>query len=191
MTTSIDYTYTSGSVAPPLQLNIVGLSPGFIKKSGIALGGGLRGFIPQPLNDTDVSSEVVDTRVVLKQAWNTNYNSQLKSAGYNYPVLSSFRAVNNAGDLLSRPNYACGGSSQVSQSRPGLYGLRKSIGHVNKNCDNATVPSATCNVKYVYDSSDFSRYLKQKAIVKNYNNLTNGGNSYNAQQSAIRAIRRY
>ena len=53
------------------------------------------------------------------------------------------------------------------------------------------VPSATCNVKYVYDISEYVTYLKQKAVNKNYNDLTYGGDQYNASQSAQRAIRRY
>jgi hypothetical protein len=53
------------------------------------------------------------------------------------------------------------------------------------------VPAAACNVKYVYDSSDYITYLKQRAINKNYNDLSNGGDDYNGSQSAQRAIRRY
>jgi hypothetical protein len=53
------------------------------------------------------------------------------------------------------------------------------------------IPSATCNVKYVYDSSDYVTYLKQKAVNKNYNDYTFGGDQSNASQSAQRAIRRF
>ena len=53
------------------------------------------------------------------------------------------------------------------------------------------IPAAACNVKFVYDSSDYITYLKQKAVVKNYNDLTYGGDDSNASQSALRAIRRY
>ena len=47
------------------------------------------------------------------------------------------------------------------------------------------------NGKYVYDSSDYITYLKQKAVNKNYNDLSNGGDDFKASQSAQRAIRRY
>jgi hypothetical protein len=53
------------------------------------------------------------------------------------------------------------------------------------------IPAAACNVKYVYDSSDYTTYLKQRAVVKNYNDLTFGGDQSNGSQSAQRAIRRY
>ena len=56
---------------------------------------------------------------------------------------------------------------------------------------NPDVPAAACNVKYVYDSSDYVTYLKQKAVVKNYNDLSYGGDDSSASQSALRAIRRY
>jgi hypothetical protein len=58
-------------------------------------------------------------------------------------------------------------------------------------CDGTGVPPASCNVKYVYDSSDYTTYLKQKALAKTYNNLSYGGDQYNASQSSWRAIRRY
>ena len=54
-----------------------------------------------------------------------------------------------------------------------------------------SIPASACNVKWVYDSSDYITYLKQKAINKNYNALTYGGNESNGAQSALRAVRRY
>jgi hypothetical protein len=102
-------------------------------------------------------------RFQLRQAWNTgDYKKQLEKAGLQR-IVTPFRAVNNAGDLLSRQNYVCGGSSQ-QQSRPGLKGLR--LGSILSNCDGTGVPSATCNGKYVYDSSNYVTYLKQAAIQK-------------------------
>jgi hypothetical protein len=58
-------------------------------------------------------------------------------------------------------------------------------------CDKTAVPAASCNVKYVYDSSDYNTYLKQKAIAKNYHDPSNGGDNNNASQVALKAIRRY
>jgi hypothetical protein len=51
------------------------------------------------------------------------------------------------------------------------------------------IPSATCNGKWVYDSSDYTRFLKQQAFNKNYNDLTFGSGN-NASQCAIRHSRR-
>ena len=103
--------------------------------------------------------------------------------------------------MLSRENYSCGGTCQSFQSRPGLKGLRQRFGSVQDTCVPSAaynslqlitnIPAAACNVKYVYDSSDYVTYLKQKAMNKNYNDRTYGGDDYNTSQSAIRHIRRY
>ena len=103
--------------------------------------------------------------------------------------------------ILCRLNYSCGGPCQTFQNRPGLYGLRKNFGSVSTSCTpsvaynslqvNTLVPAAACNGKYVYDSSDYITYLKQRAVNKNYNDFSNGGDDSNSSQSAQRAIRRY
>ena len=129
-------------------------------------------------------------RFQLVQAWNTTYPQQLAQANLGR-VITPFRAVNNAGDLLSRQYYSCGGPCQAVQNVPNVYGLKQRMGSIQNRCDGTNVPAAACNTKYVYDSSDYSIYLKQKAMVKNYNDKSFGGDDYNASQSAIRAIRRY
>ena len=55
--------------------------------------------------------------------------------------------------------------------------------------DGTGVPSATCNTKFVYDGSDYTRFRKLMAVNRNYNDAGFGG-ANNAAQSAIRAIRR-
>jgi hypothetical protein len=165
-------------------------------------GGAINGYMPPQTQTTDKRyPEFENIRFTLKNAWNTTYPSQLKRDNLKQPITTPFRAVNNAGDILSRLNYSCGGTCQTFQSRPGLRGLRKHFGAVQDTCiPSATynslqllqnIPAAACNVKYVYDSSDYITYLKQKAVNKNYNDLTYGGDQSNASQSAIRAIRRY
>lgn len=156
--------------------------------SGTVLGGGINGFMPQHVMDQDYNDEIARTRFTLKDAWNTTYVSQL---GSNKRIVTPFRAVTNSGDILSRENYSCGGSCQTFQSRPGLKGLRGHFGAIYSKCDGSGVPPASCNVKYVYDGSDYTTYLKQRAINKNYNDRSFGGNDYSAQQSTVRAIRRY
>ena len=175
---SVGYTYLGGSDRPPPRFN----------QFKFSLGGGLPGFIPQAVQTTDNYDEFAQNRFLLKQAWNTTYARQLDNGK---AICTPFRAVNNAGDILSRPNYSCGGACQTFQSRPNLHGLKTKFGHINYACDGTSVPPAACNVKYVYDSSDYSRYLKQRAINKNYNDLTYGGNDGSPAQSAWRAIRRY
>jgi hypothetical protein len=156
------------------------------------LGGGIRGFIAQALNDTDNNDAFAQNRFILRNAWNNVYKSQL-ARGHVQRVCTPFRAVTNSGDLLAREwiYYSCGGPCQSFQSRPNMKGLRTHFGAIQGGCDNTGVPAAACNTKYVYDSSDYVTYLKQKATGKNYNAVTNGGDHSNASQHAIRAIRRY
>ena len=164
-------------------------------------GGAIKGYMPNATVDTDKTYiDYEQIRFALNQAWNTTYPSQLKITNKKR-VITPFRAVNNAGDLLSRDYYSCGGSCQSFQSRPGLYGLSQRFGSAQSNCIpgvvystyqlEKSVPAATCNVKYVYDSSNYTTYLKQKAVNKNYNDLSYGGDNSHSGQSAYKAIRRY
>ena len=129
-------------------------------------------------------------RFQLVQAWNTTYPSQLKSSNVGRAI-GPFRAINNSGDLLSRQYYSSGGSCMTFQSRPGLRGLRTKWGSVQHMTDGTDVPSANCNPKYVYDSSNYTRYKKQDAVAKTFNNLSNGGDQNSASQSAWKRVRRY
>ena len=116
-------------------------------------------------------------------------------------MIGSFRAVNNAGDILSRQNYSCGGTCQSFQSRPGLNGLRNRFGSISTACTadvfyssnqvNPAVPASACNTKFVYDGSDFIRFRRNQAINRNYNDRSFGGDDYSGSQSAYRHIRRY
>jgi hypothetical protein len=165
---------------------------------GPYLGGGLKGIMPQPLVDHDNSDNFARTRFTLRDAWNT---TRTTGSGYPKRIITPFRAVNNAGDLLSRENYSCGGSCQTPQSRPGLNGLRQRFGSTSTSCQqsviwsaiqvNPDVPSSTCNVKFVYDGSDYTRFKRNLAVNKNYNDRSFGGNDYNTSQVAIRHSKRY
>ncbi len=162
------------------------------------LGGGMKGIMPQPLVDHDNSDEFARARFYLKDAWNTSSTS-----GSSYPkrIIGPFRAVNNAGDILSRQDYSCGGTCQSFQSRPGLRGLRGRFGSISDSCTpsvlyssnqiNVAVPPSACNGKFVYDGSDYINFKKKQAINRNYNDRSFGGNDYSAAQSAMRAVRRY
>ena len=165
-------------------------------------GGAIQGWMPQTTQNVDKTyPEFEQIRWTLKEAWNTTYPSQLRRNKLKKSITTPFRAVNNAGDLLSRDNYSCGGTCQTPQSRPGLHGLKTHFGSVQSSCiPSATysslqllnnIPAAACNVKYVYDSSDYTTYLKQRAVNKNYNDYSYGGDDSKSSQSATRAIRRY
>jgi hypothetical protein len=165
-------------------------------------GGAIRGYMPQTSGNIDKRyPEFEHIRFTLKNAWNTSYRSQLRRDNLSRSITTPFRAVNNAGDLLSRENYSCGGTCQTFQSRPNVKGLKGHFGAVQNTCTPSAsynslqllrnIPAAACNVKFVYDSSDYVTYLKQKAMNSNYNDLTYGGNRYSTSQSAIRAAHRY
>ena len=173
-----------------------------LAKNPASPGGAIQGYMPQAVQTNDKTyPEFEQIRFTLKNAWNTTYPSQLRRNNLTQTITTPFRAVNNAGDLLSRENFSCGGSCQTFQSRPGLRGLKSHFGSISTSCTPSAsynslqliqnVPAAACNVKYVYDSSDYVTYLKQKAINKNYNDYSFGGDQSNGSQSAKRAIRRY
>lgn len=184
-----------GMLVPGLGRNIyVNNNP----SNGLLLGGGFKGRMPQPLVDHDNSDEFAQTRFTLREAWNTTSYSGSSNKSR---IVTPFRAVNNAGDLLSRQNYSCGGTCQTPQSRPGLNGLRNHLGSTSNSCKadvfwsalqvNPSIPSSTCNGKFVYDGSDYIKFKKNQAVNRNYNDRSFGGNESSAQQSAYRAIRRY
>lgn len=188
--------FTTGSLGSLLALvNGIGYP---YKGPGPKLGGGLPGLMPQPIIDHDNSDTFARTRFTLRDSWNTTSYS-----GSSNPkrIITPFRAVNNAGDLLSRQDYSCGGTCQTPQSRPGLNGLRTRFGSTGVNCTPSVIwsaiqvddniPSSTCNVKYVYDGSDYIKFKKNQAMNRNYNDRSFGGNDYSASQSAIRHVRRY
>jgi len=184
----------------PISGSNVALSPFVINPKNS--GGAIKGWMPQTNHLTDKRyNEYEQIRFTLKNAWNTTYPSQLRRNNLKKSITTPFRAVNNAGDLLSRENFSCGGSCQSFQSRPGLKGLKNHFGAVSVSCTPSAsynslqllkdIPASACNVKYVYDSSDYTTYLKQRAVNKNYNDLTFGGDQSNSSQSAQKAIRRY
>ena len=102
-------------------------------------------------------------RDVVRQVWNTNCYGNVKKP-LQGPKIGGFRRVMNAGDYLARVNDGCGGSNQIT-SRPGSLVLSTKDGV--RRC-NSEIPVANTNVKYVYDSSDFIRYRREKSINKGY-----------------------
>ena len=160
------------------------------KMSGRSLGGGIKGRMPQSNITTDNDDSFARTRFTLREAWNTSkYSGQ--NGLVNTRIITPFRAVNNAGDVLSRLNYSCGGSCQTFHSRPNVHGIKQSLGGIQSVCDETLVPPSACNVRYVYDGSDYTKFVAQRAVNKNYNDRSFGGDEYNTSQSAIRAIKRY
>lgn len=122
------------------------------------------------------NTEIVNTRNILKKSWNGAYATG-KYYGNNGKVYgritTPFRAVTNSGDFLGRVDYTCGGSN--INKNAGFSEWSKSMGSIINTCDSTGVPASNCNPKYVYDSSDYTRYRKERSINRNFNDLKDGG----------------
>lgn len=126
------------------------------------------------------SQERGTTRRILRETWNGGNSAAAEFAiqgGNNCINQRSFRAVMNAGDLMSRKNYSCGGPDMIGSGNPGSVKMTtKDGGQSKRNCkqgkdgcpDGIDIPPATCNVKYVYDSSNYTRFLKERASNRGY-----------------------
>jgi hypothetical protein len=104
------------------------------------------------------------TRSILRDVWNTNNKNGVNNSNRK---IGTFRATMNAGDLLSRENYSCKGPNPLQS----LFFRSSSVvgtDNVPNKCDNSGIPPSSCNVKFVYDSSDFIRFRKESEINKAY-----------------------
>jgi len=149
------------------------------------LGGPYQGYSPiQTINAFNNSDNVVARKVMVK-SWNGAYATGTVN-GKNR-VTTPFRAVNNLGDFLGRQNYVCGGPNQVNANKPGWKGH---IGSIISQCDGTGIPSSTCNVRFVPDSSDYIKFKKYRAMNQNFNELKYGGDNNNASYVPVMALRR-
>jgi len=146
------------------------------------LGGPYNGYSPQQSINNYKDSADVMTRRELKKTWNTT-----KYSGHSR-IITPFRAVTNTGDFLSRANYACGGPNPANNTHAGAYKI--SLGGIMNNCDGTNIPAKSGNVKFVPDSSDYTKFKRQSAFNQNYNDLKHGGYN-NSAYSKIMAIRRF
>lgn len=153
--------------------------------SSANLGGPFQGYSPQQTLLNFKDSENVMARRVLVKSWNTPYAGG-KVNGYGR-ITTPFRAVNNSGDFLSRSNYVCGGPNPTNASRPGR---KNSIGSIISRCDGTGVAASSCNVRFVADSSDYTKFRKHQAMNRNYNELKHGGDQSNASYVPLQAVRR-
>jgi hypothetical protein len=157
---------------------------GFPRRGG-RLGGGMPGLMPASVITHDNDSSFELTRDVLRRVW------AKAPVGVAKGSCTPFRAKMNAGDFYTRLNYSCGGPCQAPQSVPGLHAIKPRIGVIQRLCDETNVPPSACNVRYVYDSSDYITFRKNQAVNRNYNDLSFGGDRYNASQSNLSMIRRF
>jgi hypothetical protein len=144
-----------------------------------------KGISPtQTINGTNDSDDVM-TRKILRDSWD-NSGASGSINGYRR-VITPFRAVNHLGDFLARKNYVCGGPNQVHAERPGWKSI---IGSIISNCDGTGIPAGSGNSKFVSDSSDYTTFKRQTAVVNNYNDLSFGGDQHNASYVPLMAVRR-
>ncbi len=148
------------------------------------LGGPMGNSAKQTLSGNKSSEDAMVRRVV-RDSWNTAY---AKDTYKNHArAIGPYRAVNNLGDYLSRKDYSCGGPNQVQPSKPGR---RSIIGSIIQACDGTGIPPSTTNVKFVSDSSDYTKFKKQTAHNKNYNDIANGGDQSNGSYVPFMRVRR-
>lgn len=153
---------------------------------GSNLGGGIQGIAPkQSIGNYKGGDQVISRRVVAK-SWNTAYATQ--SVNGRKPVTTPFRAVNNSGDYLGRVQYSCGGPNPTNADKPGF---KSRIRSMFNNCDNTGIPASSTNVKFVADSSDYSKFKKLRAINQQYNDYNFGGDKNHASYVSRLAVHRY
>jgi hypothetical protein len=153
--------------------------------SGKALGGAIQGKSPkQTITNYKGSDQVMSRRLVVK-SWNTAYATGIVNGKSR--VTTPFRAVNNSGDFLGRIQYSCGGPNPTNANKPGW---KNRIRNMFSNCDGSGVPASSTNIRFVADSSEYSKFRKNRAINHNYNDLSFGGDESNASYVDRMAIHR-
>ena len=145
------------------------------------LGGPFRGFSSKQTITNYKTTELVNARSVLRNSWNTPYATGTVNGRSR--VITPFRAVNNSGDFLSRQQYSSGGPNPTNASRPGY---KSNIGRLWTNTDATGIPASSCNVKFVADSSEYSKFRRQQANNRNYNDLSQGGYTNSAYDALMR-----
>ena len=150
------------------------------------LGGPFNGYSPKQTNNAYKTSDDVLVRGVLRRVWNKS--GAIGEINGKNRVVTPFRAVNNLGDFLGRQDYICGGANQVNSN---ISGVKMNGGAIRSQCDGTNIESASCNTKFVADSSDYIIFRKQRAMNRNYNDSSNGGDQSNASASAIKRVHRF
>lgn len=150
------------------------------------LGGAINGKSPKQTVNNYKSSDQVMSRRILVKSWNTAYATG--TVNNRTCVTTPFRAVTNSGDFLGRIHYSCGGPNPTNADRPGW---KSRIRNMFSNCDGTNIPASSTNVRFVADSSDYSKFKKQRAINLNYNDSSFGGDQHNASYVPRMAVHRF
>jgi hypothetical protein len=138
--------------------------------------------MPKPVALVNNNNSTVRNRKVVTMVWNNAKVYDIERR--------TFRNIMNAGDPLSRVSYSCGGPNPLQNLPSVKQNVSLFRGGIKTFCDNSGVPASSCNVKYVYDSSNFTRFRKETAVVKSYNDTSFGGNNSNGSASALKNNRR-
>ena len=129
------------------------------------LGGGFNGIAPRQTNNSIRDySNIIDRRTV-RSSWDGQ--AAYGTINSHSRIITPFRAVNNSGDFLARQNYTCGGFAPSTTNMPS--GIGRMLDRARSNCDGTGVPGGSCNPKFVADSSDYTRYRRQRAVNQTYN----------------------
>jgi len=147
----------------------------------------IQGISPIQTINNYKDSEQTAIRSILRRSWNQKYATG--NVNGHARAIGEFKAVSNIGDYLSRKNYACGNIPNPTQ--PDNVKWRSRIGGIMKQCDQTGVPCSNSNTKFIPDSSDYTTYRKQRALNRNYNDWSNGGDQSNASYVSQMAIRRF
>lgn len=113
------------------------------------------------------------TRAVLRRSWNYTPTSGLRVPNR---AMGPYRVARNAGDPLSRRE-VCGWPYQGGpQSAPGQHALGSRMGVNRTTCTGASAQSAqsarvepaTCNVKDIAASSQYTQFRREMAQLAGY-----------------------
>ncbi len=147
------------------------------------------GYMTQQTQSNQRDGESTAYRRVLRDSWNSrNAQATINSNGTDYNrIVTPFRAVNNSGDYLGRMFYSCGGPNPTNASKPGY---KSRIRQVPQQCDATQIEAGSCNPRFVADSSDYIRFRKLRALVKNYDDKGYGGYN-NGSYVPLMHVRRF
>ena len=145
----------------------------------------IQGISPVQTISSQKNSDEVMIRRQLRDVWNRP-NAVGKINGHKRAA-SEFKSVANISDFLSREHYAAGNIPNPSNTTHSNVFWK--IGSIIKQIDNTGVACSNSNTRFVPDSSEFTKYRKQRAFNRNYNDYTNSGDqnngSYVAQMAAF------
>jgi hypothetical protein len=162
------------------------------------LGGGIQGVQPKLVGggaNSNSGSGMIGSglrgidRLVLREGFgNSGWLKQIVGASNVKLNITPFRLAMNAGDINGSVNSApipqLPSVNQVNGQ--GQSKLRANGGGASNNGSSAF----SGNPRYVYDGSDYVRFKKLKAVNRNYNDSSFGGDQGNASFSFINRVRR-